>query len=135
MNLHELLAETVETPSSEHWAEESTASALRALAVRLHSSGLSLWETAVALESIGLRRSHQAVFQWVHRVGEEVPDPPWSRPRRVAVDETAIEVGRQRCWLFAAIDIDSTILLGVHVSRWLCCLRLLLQLSAAESGN
>ena len=62
MNLHELLTETIETPGIECWAEESTASALRALAVRLHVSGLSLRETAAALENIGLRRFHQAIF-------------------------------------------------------------------------
>ena len=76
MTLQELLTERVETPSIECWDEKSTASALRALAVRLHSTGVSLRETAAALESIGINRSHQAVFQWVHRVGEEAPDPP-----------------------------------------------------------
>ena len=76
MNLQELLTETVETPSIEYWDDESTASALRALAVRLHSTGISLRETAAALETFDVFRSHQAVFQWVHRVGEKTPDPP-----------------------------------------------------------
>ena len=55
----------------------------------------------------------------VHRVGEEAPDPPRSAPERVGVDETAITVGPQQCWVYAAIDVDTKILLGVHVSRWL----------------
>ena len=76
MTLQELLTENVETASIEYWDDESTASALRALAVRLHSTGVSLRETAAALESFGVSRSHQAVFQWVHRVGEKAPDPP-----------------------------------------------------------
>ena len=76
MVLQELLTENTETPSNEYWDGESTASALRALAVRLHSTGISLRETAAALESFGVYHSHQAVFQWVHRVGEKAPDPP-----------------------------------------------------------
>lgn len=76
MTPQELLTETIETPSIECWNDEGTASALRALAVRLHSTGISLRETAAALESIGIKRSHQAVYQWTHRVGEEAPDPP-----------------------------------------------------------
>ena len=75
----------------ECWDDESTASALRALAVRLHSTGLSLRETAAALEQFGVFRSHQAVLQWVHRIAEKAPDPPTAKPSRVAVDETAVE--------------------------------------------
>ena len=54
MTLQELLTENIETPSIECWDDESTASALRALAVRLHSTGISLRETTAALESIGV---------------------------------------------------------------------------------
>jgi putative transposase len=118
MTPKELLTETVEMSSIECWDDESTASALRALAVRLHSTGVSLQETVATLESIGVNRSHQAVFQWVHRVGEEGSDPPTVEPSRVAVDETAIKIGREQCWLYAAIDMDSKLLLGVRVSRW-----------------
>ncbi len=35
----------------EHWDDECTASALRALAVQLHSTGISLRKTAAALSS------------------------------------------------------------------------------------
>jgi len=118
MILQGLLTETVETPSIECRDDESTVSTLRALAVRLHSAGVSLRETAAALESFGISRSYQAVFQWVHRVGEKAPDPPTASPSRVAVDETAIQVGREQCWVYAAIDVDSKLLLGVRVSRW-----------------
>jgi putative transposase len=118
MTLQELLTGTVETPIVECWDDESTASALRALAVRLHSAGISYREAAAALESIGVKRSHQAVYQWTHRVGKEAPDPPRSAPRRVGVGETAIQVGREQCWVYAVLDIDSKLLLGVRVSRW-----------------
>ena len=88
----------------------------RALGVRLHSAGLSLRETAAVLELFGVERSHQAVFQWTHRLAEHLPDPPRSAPRRVAVDETAVQVGDEWCWLYAAIDLDSKLLLGVRLS-------------------
>ena len=117
MTLQELLTENVETPCVECWDDESTASVLRGLAVRLHSTGISLRETAAALESIGVYRSHQAVFQWTHRVGENSPDPPTAAPSRVAVDETAVQVGTEWYWLYAAIDLDSKLLLGVRLSQ------------------
>ena len=41
-----------------------------------------------------------------------------AEPSRVAVDETAIQIGREQFWLYAAIDVDSKLLLGTRVSRW-----------------
>jgi putative transposase len=78
MQAQEPLTVSLESSPLECWDEESTASALRALAVRLHSTGLSLRETAAVLETFGVTRSHQAVFQWVPRVAEKVLDPPTS---------------------------------------------------------
>ena len=112
-----LLSEIIEPNSIECWAEKSTASALRALAVRLHATGLSLWETAAVLECFGVSRSHQAIWQWVHRHADSGPDPPSAQPTRVAVDETAVQVGTEWYWLYAAIDLDSKLLLGVHLSQ------------------
>lgn len=79
MQPQEPLTITLAPAPLECWDDESTASALRALAVRLHSTGISLRETATALEQFGVTRFHQAVFQWVHRVAEEVPDLPTAR--------------------------------------------------------
>jgi putative transposase len=112
----ELLTVSLDPSPLECWAEESTASALRALAVRLHSTGLSLRETAAVLETFGVTRSQQAVFQWVHRIAEKVPDPSTAKPSRVAVDETAVTIGAEQYWLYAAIDVETKLLLGVHIS-------------------
>ena len=101
----------------ECWDDEGTASTLRALAVRLHSTGISLRETAAALEQFGVTRSHQAVWQWVHRTAETAPDPPTASPSRVAVDETAVKIGTEQHWLYAAIDIDTKLLLGVYLAE------------------
>lgn len=88
---------------------------MRALAVRLHSTVLTLRETAVALEAFGVPRSHQAVFQWVHRGGEVAPNSTTTKPSRVAVDETAVKIGTQRHWLYAEIDVETKLLLGVRL--------------------
>lgn len=58
------------------------------------------------------------MFQWIHRVGEKAPDPLTASPSQVAVDKTAIQIGREQCWLYAAINEDSKLLLGVRVSCW-----------------
>ena len=96
---------------------QSPASALKGLVVRLHSTGLSLRKTAAALEQFGVSRSHQAVWQWVHRLADSTPDPPTAKPSRVAVDETAVDVGTARHWLYAAIDVNTKLLLGVYLSE------------------
>ncbi len=44
--------------------------------VRLHAAGLSLRETEAILHLLGVDRSFQAIFQWVHRLADSVPDPP-----------------------------------------------------------
>ena len=69
------------------------------------------------LECFGVDRSHQAIWQWVHRYADSVPDPPSAAPSRIAVDETAVQVGTEWYWLYAAIDLDSKLLLGVRLSQ------------------
>jgi len=117
MAAQELFTVFLEPNPLECWDDESTASALRALAVRLHSTGISLRETAAALEQFGMTRSHQAVWQWVHRIAKTVPDPPTATPSRVAVDETAVKIDTEQHWLYAAIDVETKLLLGAVVSE------------------
>ena len=85
------------------------------LAVRLHATGCSLRETQAILQLFGVQRSHQAIFQWVHRVADSVPDPPEAQPKRVAVDETAVKINGEWSWLYAAIDLDTKLILGVDL--------------------
>jgi putative transposase len=91
----ELLRETLNRANLECWERERTATPVRAFAVRLHATGCSLRETQEILRLFGVQRSHQAIFQWVHRVADSVPDPPEAQPKRVAVDETAIKINRE----------------------------------------
>ncbi|WP_254280630.1 IS6 family transposase [Haloarcula marina] len=109
----ELLRETLETANLECWERERTATPVRAFAVRLHATGCSLRETKEILRLFGVERSHQAIFQWVHRVSDSVGDPPTAKPSRVAVDETAIKINGEWSWLYAAIDIETKLILDV----------------------
>jgi len=91
----ELLSETLDRTNVECWERERTATltrhypsrshtrnlwflgtSVRAFDVRLHATGCSLRETQAILRLFGVQRSHQAIFQWVHRVTDSVPDPP-----------------------------------------------------------
>lgn len=36
---------------------------------------------------------------------------------RVAVDATAVTIGTEQYWLYAAIDVDTKLLLGVRISK------------------
>ncbi len=111
----ELLRETLDTANLECWERERTANALTGVAVRLHATGCSLRETQEILRLFGVQRSHQTIFQWVHRVADSVPDPPEAQPKRVAVDETAIKINGEWSWLYATIDLDTKLILGVDL--------------------
>jgi len=115
MLLSDLLKQNLETATLECWQRERTATPVRAFAVRLHAAGLSLRETAAILRLLGIERSHQAIWQWVHRLADSVSDPPSAQPTRVAVDETAVRINGELSWVYAAIDLDSKLLLGVEL--------------------
>ncbi len=111
----ELLRETLETTNLECWERERTATPVRAFAVRLHATGCSLRETQEILRLFGVERSHQAIWQWVHQVADSVPDPPEAKPKRVAVDETAVKINGELCWVYAAIDLDPKLILDAEL--------------------
>jgi len=111
----ELLRETLDTANLECWERERTATSVRGFAVRLHATGCSLRETQASLQLFGVQRSHQAIFQWVHRVADSVHDPPEAQPKRVAADETAVKINGEWSWLYAAIDLDTKLILGVDL--------------------
>ncbi len=58
-------------------------------------------------------RSFQAIWQWVHRLSDSLPDPPKAKPRRVAVDETTVKINGKQSWLYAAIDLDTKLILDI----------------------
>ena len=115
MLLSDLLKETLDTATLECWQRERTATPVRAFAVRLHAAGCSLRETAAILGLLGVERTHGAVWSWVHRLADSVGDPPSVTPTRVAVDETAVRINGEWSWVYAAIDLDTKVLLDVAV--------------------
>jgi putative transposase len=44
------------------------------------------------------------------------PDHRSEQPAGVAVDETAVKIGTEQHWLYAAIDVETKLLLGVWIS-------------------
>ena len=115
MQLEDLLRETLEVDCDEVWENERTPTPVRVFGVRLHSMGLSVREVVAVLEWLGVDRSHGAVWNWTHKFAEHQEDPPTAAPSRVAVDEKQIEVAGEKKWLFAAIDLDSKLVLEVDV--------------------
>ncbi|SFS67529.1 IS6 family transposase [Halostagnicola kamekurae] len=111
--LADLLSESYAADLEEPWENERTATPVRAFAVRLHQTGCSLRETTTILAELGVKRSHGAVWNWVHRLADSRYDPPTATPSRVAVDETAIKINGERSWLYAAIDIETKLILDV----------------------
>ena len=88
---------------------------VRAFAVRLHATGCSLRETTTILDELDVKRSHGAVWNWSYRLADSVTDPPRAKPSRVAVDETAVKINGEWSWLYAAIDLDTKLILDVQL--------------------
>jgi putative transposase len=113
--LADLLSESYDADLEEAWENERTATPVRAFAVRLHATGCSLRETTTILAELGIERSHGSVWNWVHRLADSVSDPPRAKPSRVAVDETAVKINGEWSWLYAAIDLDTKLLLDAQL--------------------
>jgi putative transposase len=111
--LADLLNETYDGDLEEVWERERTATPVRAFAVRLHQTDCSVRETATILAELGIERSHGAVWNWVHRLADNGFDPATAQPSRVAVDETAVKINGEQSWLYAAIDVDTKLILDV----------------------
>ncbi|WP_458209894.1 IS6 family transposase [Haladaptatus sp. NG-SE-30] len=113
--LANLLSKGLDADLKETWENERTATPVRVFAVRLHATGCSLRETKAILALFDVERSHQAIFQWVHRLADSVSDPPSATPTRVAVDETAVKINGEWSWVYAAINTETKLLLGIDV--------------------
>jgi transposase-like protein len=91
----------VERDRTPNWAIE--------VGIRCHLAGMSLREVSKHLELFGIKRSHVAIHNWVHKANLQ---PESSRNlNHVAVDETVIQLDDEHYWLYAAVDPDSNDLL------------------------
>nr|WP_083862062.1 IS6 family transposase [Halogeometricum pallidum] len=128
--------QSVNTTTLEYWQREWMANALRGVAVRLHAASPSLRETELILRLIGVGRSFQAIFQWGSSTGQQCLQPAFVpentalvqptrtlcvlvtvKPKRAAVDETAVKINGEWSWLYAAIDLDTKLLLDVQLFK------------------
>jgi len=63
----------------------------------------------------GVKRSRQAIWQWVRQISDSVSDPPEAKPKPVAVGETAVKINGNLYWLYAAIDLESELILDAEL--------------------
>lgn len=70
-------------------------------------------QTETLRRLIGVERSHQAIWHWIHRLADSVPDPLPAAPTRVAADGIAVRIDGELSWIEGAIDTGSKLLLGV----------------------
>jgi transposase-like protein len=108
MTLADLPRENLGVDDQDVWENERTPTPVRCSAVRHHSMGLSVCGVEGVLAWLGVDRCYQAVWNWKEKLAETQSDPPTTEPSRVGVD------GGKR-WLYAAIDTESKLLLGVDV--------------------
>ena len=70
--------------------------------IRYHLAGLSLSNTVVLLDDLGVKRSRVAVHNWVQKA--DLQPAGGEDPDRVAVDQKAIRINDEQYWLYAAVD-------------------------------
>jgi putative transposase len=55
----------------------------------------------------------QSGFGLISRLANSRRNPPEAKPKRVAVDETAVKINGDWSWVYAAIDIESKLILDI----------------------
>ena len=93
---------------------EATPEPAMKLGIRLHLAELSLADTVLILESLGVDRYRITVHRWVQKADLQPTDG--ANPNHVAVDETVIQLNSERYWLYAAVDPNTNRLLHVWLS-------------------
>jgi len=73
--------------------------------IRHHLAGLSLSNTVIFLEELGVDRSRVAVHNWVQKADLQPADG--ADPDRVAVDQKAIQINDEQYWLYTAADPET----------------------------
>ena len=81
--------------------------------IRHHLAGLSLSNTVVLLEDLGVERSRTAVHNWVQKA--DLQPAAGESPDRVAVDQKAIRINDEQYWLYAAVDPETNRILHARL--------------------
>ena len=107
VQLATLLEKASDTVTLECWQRKLTTDALTRVAVRLHTPGGSLRETAAILRLLGVERSNGAVWSYIVHLTDDVPDLPSAQPTQFAVSSTAVRINGEWPWVYDAIKPDS----------------------------
>ena len=92
---------------------ERTPEEIVEVGIQLHLAGLSLSNTKQHLERLGVQRSRTAIHNWVQKADLQ---PTGTRSSNyVALDETVIQLGTERYWLYAAVDPKTNEFLHVRL--------------------
>ncbi len=92
---------------------ERTPEQIVEVGTQLHLAVLSLSNTKQHLENLGVQRSRTAIHNWVQNADLQ---PTGTRSSNyVALDETVIQLGTKRYWLYAAVDPKTSEFLHVRL--------------------
>jgi transposase-like protein len=83
------------------------------LGIQMHVARLSLSNTVLILDELGVERSRKAIHDWVQKADLQ-PDTGAS-PNQVALDESVIRINDQQYWLYAAVDPETNIFLHIRL--------------------
>ena len=83
------------------------------LGIQMHVAGLSLSNTILILERLGVERSQTAVHNWVQKA--DLQPEGGASPNHIALDETVIRINDQQYWLYAAIDPETNTFLHIRL--------------------
>jgi len=81
---------------------ERTPEQIVEVGIQLHLAELSLSDTKQHLERLGVKRSRTAIHNWVQKA--DIQPTVTRASNYVALDETVIQLGTDRYWLYAAVD-------------------------------
>ena len=96
----------------------STPAWLIRLACAAHAVAASLAECRDLCEWFGVGRTRAAIHHWYQSFAEHHDQDFTAELDRVAVDEKQIQLeNEQKVWLYAAIDVDSKVVLHARLSR------------------
>lgn len=85
------------------------------LACAAHGAAASLAECRDFCEWFGVSRTRATIQHWYQSYADHYEQDFTAEPDRVAVDEKQIQLGEeQTAWLYAAIDVDSKVVLHVQ---------------------
>ena len=87
------------------------------LACAAHAAAASLAECRDLCEWFGVSRTRATIHYWYQSYAEHYEQDFTVEPDRIAVDEKQIQLKKEKAWLYAAIDVDSKVVLHARLSQ------------------